>query len=897
MQFFLNGYRPGDPQKETAPSEPPGLNGSDAQSSMVDVLVIGCGPTGLTLASQLSSFPEITTRIIEQKSGPLQVGQADGIACRSMEMFHAFGISERILREAYWVNETSFWIPDEARPGRIVRSRVVQDVEDGLSEFPHVILNQARVQRFYLDLMRHAPAPVEPHYSRRLLDIEIDATALDDAHAHPFTAHVERTEDAPSGSVETVRARYVVGCDGARSAVRRILGGELEGDFANQAWGVMDVLAVTDFPDIRRKCAIHSAEDGGIMIIPREGGYLTRLYVELDKLNETQRVTNLNVTIDQLISTAQKILRPYSFDVKEIAWWSVYEIGHRLCGRFDDLARPAAGARFPRMFIAGDACHTHSPKAGQGMNVSMQDTFNLGWKLASVLRGHASPTLLRTYSEERREVARDLISFDHKWARMFSARPNRAGNADERGMDPAELQAHFVRQGRFTAGLATRYAPSLITGEATHQQLAEGYTIGMRFHSAPVVRLADAKPMHLGHTLRADGRWRLFAFADSLPPTNPASRLRTTCEWLERSSQSPVRRSVAAGGDIDAVIEVIAIYQQPHFELSVEGLPPLLLPRKGRYGLVDYEKVYCPALARAGHIQLAWHRPPGLSRPGATRPVRCSCPAAACRRQSCSLLRWISARISGLVREDMMRKVLVTAGASGIGREIASAFLAAGDSVYTCDIDQCALEATARDLPGLKTRMCDVGDRKQTDAMLADAVSQLGGIDILINNAGIAGPTAPIQEVDPDQWESVLKVNLTGTFLVTRAAIPPSHRLRSRRHHPHVVGGRPVRLPQPRSLFDRQVGPHRFHEDSLDGARDPQHPSQCDSAGSRRWRAAAESLTGPGGRRRRDARFGQGGSHGEAIAQVSGGSEGHRRSGRLSRLRRRQVNLGSAAAD
>lgn len=119
-----------------------------------------------------------------------------------------------------------------------------------------------------------------------------------------------------------------------------------------------------------------------------------------------------------------------------------------------------------------------------------------------------------------------------------------------------------------------------------------------------------------------------------------------------------------------------------------------------------------------------------------------------------------------------MRKVLVTAGASGIGKEIAAAFLSAGDSVYTCDINRTALDAAARELPGLKTGLCDVGNRDQIISMMADAVSQLGGIDILVNNAGISGPTAPVQDVDPDQWEAVLKIDLTGTFLVTKAAIP-----------------------------------------------------------------------------------------------------------------------------
>jgi NAD(P)-dependent dehydrogenase (short-subunit alcohol dehydrogenase family) len=119
-----------------------------------------------------------------------------------------------------------------------------------------------------------------------------------------------------------------------------------------------------------------------------------------------------------------------------------------------------------------------------------------------------------------------------------------------------------------------------------------------------------------------------------------------------------------------------------------------------------------------------------------------------------------------------MRRVLVTAGASGIGKEIVAAFLSAGDDVYTCDIDQAALAALAQDRPGLKTGVCNIGDRQQIAAMMEDAVARLGGLDILVNNAGIGGPTAPVQDLDPDQWEAVLKVDLTGTFLVTQAAIP-----------------------------------------------------------------------------------------------------------------------------
>src|SRR5271170_1540126 len=262
MQFFLNGFSPGNPAISDAAKSCNSQRDSDSIAEKIDVLIVGSGPTGLTLAAQLAAFSGITARIVEQKPGPLQIGQADGIACRTMEMFEAFGFSERVLRESYWVNETCFWKPDDARPENVIRSRVIQDVEDGVSEFPHVILNQARVHDFYLEVMRHAQAPLEPDYSYRLVDLTVDESSIGNPSAYPLTARLERAEGSKAGTVETLQARYVVGCDGARSAVRAFMGRTFEGDSAGQAWGVMDVLAVTNFPDIRRKSAIHSAEEG-----------------------------------------------------------------------------------------------------------------------------------------------------------------------------------------------------------------------------------------------------------------------------------------------------------------------------------------------------------------------------------------------------------------------------------------------------------------------------------------------------------------------------------------------------------------------------------------------------------------------------------------------------------
>lgn len=578
MQYHLNGFSCGDPSIAAASER------HSCEADTVDVLIIGCGPAGLTLAAQLAAFPEVKTMITEQKSGPLEVGQADGLACRSVEMFEAFGFAEKVLKESYWVNEVGFWRPCADGTG-LQRADRIQDVEDDLSEMPHVILNQARVHDFYLETMRNSTHRLEPDYSRQLISLlKTDHTDF------PVTATFKCLDE--TDRTLSIRAKYVVGCDGARSVVRKSIGYQLKGEAARQLWGVMDVLAVTDFPDIRIKAAIQSANKGSILIIPREGGYMVRMYIELDELYGEERAADRNVTSNMLVDKAQSILAPYTLDVKEVVWWSAYEIGQRLCDAFDDVPSDARGTQIPRIFIAGDACHTHSPKAGQGMNVSMADTFNLGWKLAAVLRGQAQPALLDTYSEERQAKAKELIDFDKDMARLFSAKPKDA-------KDAAQFQSYFKKHGRYTAGVETRYHLSLLTGTDAHQGLAKGMRIGMRFHSVPVIRLSDAKPMHLGHAIKADGRWRLIAFASQGDEGQMGSGIANLCRYV---SSTLIPQFTPESADIDSVFDLRAVFQTGHRNMKLEKLPPLLLPRKGQHRLIDYEKAFCPNLVHGPDI-------------------------------------------------------------------------------------------------------------------------------------------------------------------------------------------------------------------------------------------------------------------------------------------------------
>ena len=577
MQFYTNGFHAGDPTvASTRESEKQA--GNNAIPTTVDALIVGCGPAGLLLAAQLSQFDDITTCIVEAKSGPLEIGQADGFSGRSLEIFQSFGLAHRVMHEAYQLQAISFWRFDDNNPSTVVRQSKQKDGRGIYSEFPHVVLNQARVHRFLLDKMRDSPANLEPCYNTRLTAIEQYPGDAFPVHASVMQRHPDGTE-----AEQRIRARLIIGCDGAHSSVRKSQGLSLDGDATNKAWGVMDLLVITDFPDIRIKSIVQSAHEGNVMFIPREGGNLVRVYVELEALSTGHRITKTDHSPEALIDAVNRIIHPYRLNVQQVAWWSVYEIGQRVCPIFDN--RQSTPDHIPTVLIAGDACHTHSPKAGQGMNISMHDAFNLGWKVAAVLRGQARPELLLTYSDERQTLATELIEFDRELAAVFS-RPVEQTREDSA---QTRLQATLIKADAYVSGTLCTYPPSIIVADSPHGSLASGFSVGSRFHSSPVVRLADACPMQLGHALVADGRWRLVLFADAAHPASGDSALRALTEYLD----TPIRRYTPAGADIDSVIEILSVFQQPYTAIEFADLPALLWPAHGCLRLRDYEKTFC----------------------------------------------------------------------------------------------------------------------------------------------------------------------------------------------------------------------------------------------------------------------------------------------------------------
>jgi phenol 2-monooxygenase len=174
--------------------------------------------------------------------------------------------------------------------------------------------------------------------------------------------------------------------------------------------------------------------------------------------------------------------------------------------------------------------------------------------------------------------------------------------AERDGTQEPRIIRQFKENLEFTGGIAVKYDQSMLIAAPTHQALARGEVIGRRFHSAPVVRLADAMRMQLGHVAEADARWRIYAFASSADSSDPGSAIHRLADWLEKDPHSPVVRHTRKGEDIDALIDLRAVFQQTFERLACENLPSLLKPRTGKLGLQDHEKVFCVDHKGAGDI-------------------------------------------------------------------------------------------------------------------------------------------------------------------------------------------------------------------------------------------------------------------------------------------------------
>lgn len=521
---------------------------STIKTSEVDVLIIGAGPAGLMACNALAKAG-INVRIVDKRPIKVAAGQADGIQPRTLEVLQSYGLAERLFAQGNQMHLAAFYNPNPVTGGIEFTDRT-PDISETSARYPfEVTLHQGAIEDIFLDSMKNlgveVDRPVIP-VSIQISETGKHSTDLDDHPVRVVLKHMNTPEG--ENDTEVVQAKYVIGGDGAHSWVRRTLNIEMEGEQTDYVWGVVDMVPDTDFPDIRNRCAIHS-NHGSCMIIPREDDKV-RFYTQLGSRDAVDaisgRIDKDQMGAEQILDVARKSMAPYTIrKPKSIDWWTVYRIGQRVAARFsvDD-----------RVFIAGDACHTHSPKAGQGMNASMNDTHNLAWKLVHVIRGWADRSLLRTYELERRKYAQDLIDFDREFSKMFSGKIRTAENED--GISADEFKRAFRRFGGFTSGIGICYQASTIVN-ARHQQEAANLIIGKRLPPQRIVRATDARPFELHDLLPSDARFKVLVFTGDIYESSQKSRVEKLAQKMGADDSFLKRYSKA--GDIFAAFDILAI--------------------------------------------------------------------------------------------------------------------------------------------------------------------------------------------------------------------------------------------------------------------------------------------------------------------------------------------------
>ena len=338
-----------------------------------DVLIVGAGPTGLMLANQLAQR-ELRPLLIDRHSEPARETRALGVQARSMEIYAQLGILDRALELGHKGTGANIW----ARGRRSARVPL-GETGTGATPYPFVfILGQDDNERIMGEWLRALGGEIR--WNTELIAIE--------QHGD----HAAATLKLPDGTSKTIRVAWVAGCDGARSAVRELNGIGFPGAPYEHVFFVADVTA--DGPMVPGELNVFLWQLRFHAFFPMRGEKHWRIVGILPEALAGRK----DVTFDDVLPYLRS---EWSQDiaVTHCSWFSTYRIHHRAAARFRDR----------RCFLLGDAAHIHSPVGAQGMNTGLQDSYNLGWKLALVVQGRAAASLLDSYEEERMPVARRLL--------------------------------------------------------------------------------------------------------------------------------------------------------------------------------------------------------------------------------------------------------------------------------------------------------------------------------------------------------------------------------------------------------------------------------------------------------------------------------------------------------
>ncbi|KAI0394591.1 FAD binding domain-containing protein [Xylariaceae sp. FL0594] len=482
---------------------------SESGSVYYDIVIVGAGPVGLMLSTCLARLG-YRIKHVDNRAEPTPTGRADGIQPRSLDLLRNMGLKSAIMaHKPARVYEVAFWDPVSHAKG-IVRTGTWASCPAFIdARYPFTtLLHQGLIERVFISDLEKNGVKVQRPW--RISGFKSDEAENPEYPVEVQLEHVDGTDR------ETVRAKYLFGGEGARSFVRERLGISItHKDPIAHVWGVMDGVVKTDFPDIKMKCTIHS-EHGSIMVIPRENN-MVRLYIQIASSTDPDWNPRKTATEEEVQASAKRILKPYSIEWERVEWYSVYPIGQGISDKY---------TLDHRVFLGGDACHTHSPKAGQGMNTAFLDAQNLAWKIHLVEAGFAKRSLLTTYEPERKEVAENLLAFDNKYAKLFSQRLPAATEvqAASRHTNGQTEDNEFIRTFKesceFTSGYGVAYQPNVLNWSATHP--AQSHLIhpkgiklrtGRLMANANVTRVVDANIVHLEQEIPWNGSFRIYIFA------------------------------------------------------------------------------------------------------------------------------------------------------------------------------------------------------------------------------------------------------------------------------------------------------------------------------------------------------------------------------------------------